>query len=49
EAFGHPVMEMHEIHGATHYYADPDQRDKLREAVNIVTDWLDRHDFTGTQ
>ncbi|MDT5169738.1 MAG: hypothetical protein QOD02_3069 [Mycobacterium sp.] len=48
EAIGHPDKEMHEIHGATHYYADPDQRDKLREAVNIVTGWLVRHDFAGT-
>ena len=48
EAIGHPDKEMHEIHGATHYYAGPDQRDKLREAVNIVTGWLERHDFAGT-
>ncbi len=48
EAIGHPDKEMHEIHGATHYYAGPDQRDKLRETVNIVTDWLVRHDFAGT-
>ena len=48
EAIGHPDKEMHEIHGATHYYAGPDQRDKLREAVNIVTDWLVCHDFAGT-
>ena len=39
---------MYEIHGATHYYAGVDQRDKLREAVNIVTDWLKRHDFVGS-
>ncbi|MDT5278706.1 MAG: hypothetical protein QOG95_5638 [Mycobacterium sp.] len=48
DAIGHPEKEMHEIHGATHYYAGPDQRDKLREAVNIVTDWLVRDDFAGT-
>ena len=45
EAIGHPDKEMHEIPGATHYYAGPDQRDKLRQAVDIVTDWLVRHDF----
>ena len=48
EAIGHPDKEMRQIHGATHYYAGPDQRDKLRETVNIVTDWLVRHDFAGT-
>ncbi len=39
--------EMHEIPGATHYYAGPGQRDKLRAAVDIVTDWLVRHDFAA--
>ena len=48
EAIGHPDKEMHEIQGATHYYAGPDQRDKLRAAVTVVTDWLERHKFTGT-
>ncbi len=38
---------MHEIPGANHYYAGPDQRDKLREAVGIVTDWLQRHGFSA--
>jgi len=23
----------------------PDQRDKLRQIVDIITDWLVRHDF----
>jgi hypothetical protein len=36
---------MHEIPGANHYYSGPDQRETLREAVRIVTDWLVRHDF----
>jgi len=49
EAIGHPDKEMHEIPGATHYYAGPDQRDKLRQAVEVVTDWLTRHDFVGRQ
>ena len=48
EAIGHPDKEIYEIPGATHYYAGPDQRDKLRHAVEIVTDWLRRHAFTGT-
>ena len=41
--------EMHEISGATHYYAGSDQRDKLRQAVDIVTDWLARHDFAEAE
>jgi len=48
EAIGHPDKEMHEIHGATHYYAGPDQRSQLREAVAVVSDWLVRHKFVGT-
>jgi hypothetical protein len=40
---------MHEIPGATHYYVGPDQRDKLRHAVDVVTDWLVRHDFAGAE
>ena len=46
EAIGHPDKEMHEIPGANHYYAGPDQRDTLRQAVGIVTDWLHRHGFS---
>ena len=45
EAIGHPDKEMHEIPGANHYYSGPDQRETLRQAVGIVTDWLVRHDF----
>ncbi|HEX7354377.1 MAG TPA: alpha/beta fold hydrolase [Mycobacteriales bacterium] len=47
EALGSPDKEMHEIQGATHYYAGPEQRDKLREAVDTVTDWLARHGFAA--
>jgi hypothetical protein len=39
---------MHEIPGANHYYAGPDQRDALRQAVTIVSDWLAQHDFVGS-
>ena len=45
EAIGHSDKEMHEIPGATHYYAGPDQRDALNAAVGVVGDWLVRHDF----
>jgi pimeloyl-ACP methyl ester carboxylesterase len=47
EAIGHPDKEMHEIPGATHYYAGPEQREALRRADTIVTDWLVRHDFAS--
>ncbi len=30
-----------------HLREGPDQRDKLREAVGHVTDWLVRHDFAS--
>ncbi|WP_297598013.1 alpha/beta fold hydrolase [Mycobacterium sp.] len=49
QAIGHPDKEIHEIPGATHYYAGPDQRDALRSAVTIVTDWLIRHDFASKE
>jgi pimeloyl-ACP methyl ester carboxylesterase len=45
EAIGHSDKEMHEIAGANHYYAGPAQRETLREAVGICTDWLARHGF----
>ena len=46
EAIGHPDKEMHEIPGANHYYSGPGQRDTLRQAVGICTDWLHRHGFS---
>ena len=45
EAIGHPDKEMHEISGANHYYSGPDQRETLKEAVGVITDWLGRHGF----
>ncbi len=48
EAIGNADKEMYEIAGANHYYAGAGQRDKLNEAVSIVTDWLRRHDFAVT-
>jgi len=46
EALGHPDKELHQIAGATHYYTGPGQKDKLRQAVSIITDWLERHSLT---
>jgi alpha-beta hydrolase superfamily lysophospholipase len=48
EAIGTGDKAMHEIPGANHYYAGPDQRDALRQAVTIVSDWLAQHDFVGS-
>ena len=45
EAIGHPDKEMHEISGANHYYSGPDQRETLKEAVSIISDWTVRHGF----
>ena len=46
-----PTMEsfvhLHEIAGANHYYSGPDQRETLRKAVGICTDWLTRHGFAN--
>jgi pimeloyl-ACP methyl ester carboxylesterase len=44
-AVGHDDKELHVIDGATHYYAGPEQRPQLAEAVATVTDWLARHDL----
>ena len=47
EAIGHPDKEMHEIPGANHYYAGTEQRETLKKAVGVITDWLGRHGFSG--
>ncbi|MEI7518307.1 MAG: alpha/beta fold hydrolase [Mycobacteriaceae bacterium] len=47
EAIGHPDKEMHEIAGANHYYAGTEQRETLKQAVGVITDWLGRHGFSG--
>jgi hypothetical protein len=46
EAIGHPDKEMYEIAGANHYYAGPDQREALEQAVGVITDWLGQHGFS---
>ncbi len=47
EAIGHPDKEIHEIPDANHYYTGPAQRETLRKAVSLITDWLARHGFSG--
>ena len=49
EVIGAQDKEMHEIAGANHYYAGPDQRDTLAQAVGIVTGWCARHGFGGAR
>jgi hypothetical protein len=34
-----------DIAGANHYYSGPAQRETLRKAVGICTDWPARHGF----
>jgi alpha-beta hydrolase superfamily lysophospholipase len=47
EAIGHPDKEMHEIPDANHYYTGSAQRETLRKAVSLITDWLARHGLSG--
>lgn len=47
EAFTHSDKELYVVKGATHYYAGPDQRPRLAEAVSVVGDWLGRHGLSG--
>ena len=46
EAIGHPDKEIHEIPDANHYYTGPAQRETLRKAVSLITDWIARHGFS---
>ncbi|MDY7106248.1 MAG: alpha/beta fold hydrolase [Actinomycetota bacterium] len=48
EAFGVVDKQLHTIAGATHYYAGPDQKDQLAEAVGIIDGWLTERGFAGT-
>ena len=47
DAIGHPDKEIHEIPDANHYYTGPAQRETLRKAVSLITDWLARHDLSA--
>jgi pimeloyl-ACP methyl ester carboxylesterase len=40
DGVGHPDKTLVTIAGATHYYGGPDQRPRLAEAVDAVTEWL---------
>ncbi|TQS44660.1 alpha/beta fold hydrolase [Cryptosporangium phraense] len=40
DAVGHPDKTLHTVPGATHYYAGPDQKPHLAEAVGTVNGWL---------
>jgi len=45
DAVPHRDKELHEIRGATHYYAG--QPEKCREAAALCTGWLARHGFNS--
>lgn len=47
DAIGHPDKTLHVVKGATHYYAGPDQRPMLAEAIGHITEWLAERGFTG--
>ncbi|MFB7336197.1 hypothetical protein ACFC00_31970 [Streptomyces adustus] len=47
DAVGHPDKTLYEVAGATHYYAGPDQRPQLAEAIGVITSWLTERGFTG--
>lgn len=46
-AFAHVGAGLHEVQGATHYYAGADQRTQLAEAVDVVDDFLTQHGWSG--
>lgn len=39
-AVPHDRKQLHEVHGATHYYGGPDGRAHLTEAIGVVTDFI---------
>jgi hypothetical protein len=45
-AIGHADKEMYEISGANHHYSGPHQRETRATALDIGTDWLQRHGFS---
>lgn len=47
DAVGHPDKTMHTIQGATHYYSGPEQAPYLKEAVDVITDWLRERSWTA--
>jgi pimeloyl-ACP methyl ester carboxylesterase len=47
-AIGHYDKELHEIPGATHYYAGRGQREPRTHAVRVVTEWMAARGFAGT-
>ncbi|MEV0972516.1 alpha/beta hydrolase [Microtetraspora glauca] len=47
EAVGHPDRTLHVVKGATHYYAGPDQRPMLGEAIGVISGWLAERGFAA--
>lgn len=40
DAVGHQDKTIHTIQGATHYYSGPEQAPYLKQAVDVMTDWM---------
>ncbi|MFR9750125.1 alpha/beta hydrolase family protein [Nocardia sp. 004] len=47
DAVGHPDKTLRQIKGATHYYAGPQQRPYLRQAVETITAWMGERSWTA--
>lgn len=47
DAVGHPDKTMRTIEGATHYYSGPEQAPYLKEAVDVITEWLRERSWTA--
>ncbi|WP_235737673.1 alpha/beta hydrolase [Nocardioides alcanivorans] len=47
DAVGHPDKTLKIIEGATHYYSGPDQTPYLKEAVDVITEWLRERSWTS--
>ena len=43
EAIAHGDRQLHQVHGATHYYTGPDGRRHLGEAIDVIGRFLDDH------
>jgi dienelactone hydrolase len=47
-AIGHHDKELHEVPGATHYYAGRDQREPRSYAVRLITEWMANRGFASS-
>ena len=45
DAVTHEDKQLHCVEGANHYYIGPDQHEKVKEASQVCTTWLEAHGF----